>query len=136
MEVSLAVLADYASVSQEGKLNILGVFGEINPPLLPFALPQMYLVSIYDAGPAEVGTDKTIRIAMLDGDGNELLSLQQAIKVPELKRPGSRITINHVVGMAGVKFDKPGDYAFVILVGGEEKRTVSLHVNEPPKGAT
>ena len=28
MDVGLAVLTDFASVTQEGKLNILGIFGE------------------------------------------------------------------------------------------------------------
>lgn len=44
MDVNLALLADYANVSQDGKLNIMGIFQEVNPPVLPFALPQMYLV--------------------------------------------------------------------------------------------
>jgi hypothetical protein len=43
VEVTVTVLADYANLSQDGKLNIMSIFQEINPPVLPFALPQMYL---------------------------------------------------------------------------------------------
>lgn len=72
MEVSLAVLADYANLAQDGKLNIMGIFQEVNPPVLPFALPQMYLVISLVAGPAEFDTTKDIKIALLDNDGNEI----------------------------------------------------------------
>jgi hypothetical protein len=51
MEVTVAVLADYANVSQDGKLNIMGIFQEINATSLPFVLPQMYLVMSFSAGP-------------------------------------------------------------------------------------
>jgi len=136
MDVGFAVLADYASLSQEGKLNVLGIFGEINPPQLPFALPMMYLVLAYEAGVAEIGTDKIVRIVLLDSDGKQLLGLEQTNKVPQAKRPGSRVSVNHLIGLAGIRFDHAGDYAFSVLIGGEEKKSVPLRVNEPAKGGS
>jgi hypothetical protein len=44
VDVTLAVLADYANVSQEGKLNILGVFQEVNPVAFPAGVPQMFVL--------------------------------------------------------------------------------------------
>ena len=38
VDVRVAVLADYANVSQDGKLNIMGIFQEINPSFLPFPM--------------------------------------------------------------------------------------------------
>lgn len=133
MDVSLGVLADYASVTQDGKLNIMGIFGEINPPLLPFALPMMYLVLVFEASPAEIDTDKTIRVALLSGDGKQIIGLDQTVKVPKPKRPGTRVSMNAVFGMGGARFEQAGDYAFSVLIGGEEKKSVPLHVNEPVK---
>ena len=69
MDVTLAVLADYANVSQDGKLNIMGIFQEVNPPLLPFTLPQMYLVLSLTAGPAEFNTTRDIRIPRCTATG-------------------------------------------------------------------
>ena len=131
MDVTVAVLADYANVSQDGKLNIMGIFQEINPPFLPFPLPQMYLVASYAAGPAEFDTIKDIKIALLDNDGKEMLTLEGQVPVQRPPRPGSRAYINQVIGLNGVTFERPGDYGFAILVGSETKETVSLHVNEP-----
>ena len=134
MDVNLAVPADYANVSQASKLNIVGIFQEVNPPVLPFALPQMYLVISFVAGPAEFGSVKNIRIVLLDNDGNEMLALEGQAQVPRPPRPGRRAFINQVIGLNGITFQRPGDYAFSILVGGETKETVGLHVNEPNTG--
>jgi hypothetical protein len=133
VDVTLAVLADYAVVSQDGKLSVMGIFQEVNPPVLPFALPQMYLVVSFAAGPAEFDTVKDIKIAFLDNDGNEMLALEGQVPVPRPLRVGSRAYMNQVIGLNGVTFERPGDYAFAILVGGETKETVSLHMNEPIK---
>lgn len=134
MRVRLAVLADYANVSQDGKLNIMGIFQEVNPPVLPFALPQMYLVVAFEAGAAEFDTTKDIRFALLDSDGNEMLALAGQATVPRPDRPGSRAYINQVIGLNGITFDHPGDYGFSILVAGETRETVELHINEPMEG--
>ena len=44
MLVKLAVLADYANVTSDGKLNILGIFDRMNVLNLPAVHPQMNLV--------------------------------------------------------------------------------------------
>jgi hypothetical protein len=136
VDVNVAVLADYANVSQDGKLNIMGIFQEINPPVLPFQLPQMYLVLSFSAGPAEFETNRDIRVALLHSDGQEVLTLGAQMRVPRPNRPGSRAYINEAVGLAGVMFERHGDYAFSVLVGDDEKANVPLHVNEPLQEVT
>jgi hypothetical protein len=93
MEVTLAVVCDYANVSDDGKLNILGVFQEVNPPVLPYQVAQMYLVINFEAGPAEFGDQKHVEIRLLENDGTPLLGLQGPIVVHP-GRPGSRAFIN------------------------------------------
>jgi hypothetical protein len=134
LEVTLAVLADYANVSHDGKLNIMGIFQEVNAPSLPYPLPQMYLVMSFSAGPAEFDTQRQIRIVLLRADGQQILNLEGQMQVPQPARPGSRAYINETIGLAGVTFDQAGDYGLSILVGGDEKATVPLHVNDLSKG--
>lgn len=131
MEVKLAALADFASLSREGKLSLLGIFDRVNPPSLPYTHPNMYLVIIFDASPAEAGLTREVRVTLLDANGNSILSLGQEIVIPQPHRPGARIRINQLLALAGLKFTKAGDYQFSILVGDDEKDTVSLVVNEP-----
>jgi hypothetical protein len=130
MNVTLAVLCDFASVTQEGKLNILGVFGEINPPFLPFVMPQMFLVSSLTASAAEQ-RQKHLRVVLLGADGVEIFKAEQDVQLPVPLRPGLPINVNAIFGIAGLTFQQPGDYAFSIQIGGEEKASVPLHVNSP-----
>jgi hypothetical protein len=136
VEVTVAVLADYANVSQDGKLNIMGIFQEINATAFPFPLPRMFLVLTFEAGPAEFGSQKQLRIALLDEDGAEKITMSGELQVPRPPRPGRQAYINEAIGLAGVPFEKAGDYQFAILVGGETKETVLLHVNDLSKGGT
>ena len=131
MEVKLAVLADHASISREGKLNIMGIFDEINPPSLPFALPILYVVVSYGTRATEFETDKTLEIALQTQDGEILVRLQQEVHVPRPSRPGARGTVNQVHALAGLPFQEAGDYQFVISVDGQPLGDISLRMNAP-----
>ena len=134
VDVTFAVVCDYANITGDGKLNVLGVFGEINPPVLPFSFPQMFLVVSYKAQPPEYESSKQIKMVLLDSDAtSELLSLEQTVVIPRPVRPGTPVRFNHVIGMAGVGFPKAGDYVFHVMVNDDSKASVEIHVNEPPE---
>ncbi len=132
MEITLAVACDYTNTTDEGTLNIMGVFQELYPPVLPASLQQMFLVMSWAAGPAEIGEEKHVRVSFMDQDNNEKARIEGPIVVPPPARPESRSYFDHVVMLAGLPVETPGEHAFFILVGGEEKRRVPLYVNEPP----
>lgn len=135
MDVRLAVLADYANQTPEGKLNIMGIFSVINPPMLPFALPTMFLVVTYAASAAEVGREHTLEVLLMDSEARQILGLKSALTVPPGVRPGVPAEVNAVLCLNGVRFEKADDYQFSILVGGQEKKAVPLRVNEPQAGS-
>ena len=136
MQVKLGVLADFASISREGKLNIMGIFDEINIQQLPAALPIFYLVASYDTRATEFETDKTIEIALQDQDGNIQVRVQQQIHIPRPAKPGTRGTVNQIHALAGLPFEQAGLYEFVISVDGQpDNHTIPLRVNPPLEGA-
>ena len=127
MEVALGVLADGANVSQEGKLNILGVFDIIYARDFPIVHPSMQLVIRFNASAAERGTRRRATVKLLDADGNELLSLAGDVSVPE--RAGIEdIGVVSIIGLNNVKFDRSGDYSFRILLDDDEKYRVPFKV--------
>lgn len=130
MEVKLAVLADFASISREGKLNILGIFDEINPVELPVALPIFYVVVSYSTGATEFDMTKTVEIALQLEDGAVPLRLSQEMTIPRPARAGIRGTVNQVHALSGLPFEHAGTYGFVISVDGQSKETISLRINE------
>lgn len=133
MDAVLAVAADYANVSSDGKLNIMGIFQELNPPTLPFQLPQMYLVVSWGAGPAEFGSQKDCRVVFMGPDETEgdQLSLDYQLVVPEPSRPGARAIFHQILGIGGLPIARTGPHAIYVLASGDTKVTVPLYVNEP-----
>jgi len=132
MDVDLALLCDYANITNDGKVNILGVFGAINPPVLPFALPQAFVVITFGANAAEQGTSKHVRIELVGEDGGApLITLDQDVTLPSPPIPGMRITLNLMIGLAGLVFPSSGSYALNILVNAEWRQAIPLRVNQP-----
>jgi hypothetical protein len=132
MNVKLAALADFASVSQDNKLNILGIFQEVNTPTLPVTVPHMYLVVSFEAESADYGKQLLIRVALVskDSDGDEMLALEGLAEVPQPTQPENQVYVNQVIGLAGVTFEHTGNYSFSISVEKEEKVVVPLRVNK------
>jgi hypothetical protein len=130
MDVPLAVLADYANVSREGKLNIMGIFAEIRPAAFPALVPSMHLVLVLRYGPAERGETKEIVIRALDADGNIMVELRTTVPIAaDAPLVG---TVQSIVSINGMAFQHAGDYAFDVLVGGEPKAHVGFTVFAPP----
>jgi hypothetical protein len=132
MRVALGVTADFASVTNDGKLNILGMFTEINPPRLPFALPTMYLVALLEAEEEDYGRERNISISFQDSGGRDLLpALQNPVNVPFPPRPGRPIGINQTVALTSVQLQQAGECIFTISVDGEDIGHVGVYVNQP-----
>ncbi len=128
MQVPLALLADYANVSAEGKLNLMGAFDVINARRFPAVHAQMHLVFRIEANPAEAGSTKKLEIKFMAEDGQMLLSLEAELRL-EAKGPvplGEMLRSNHIIGLQAVRFEKPGSYQFAILINGDVKATVPL----------
>lgn len=131
MKVTLAAMCDYASVNQDGKLNILGIFQEISAPTLPFQLAQMFLVVSFSASASEAPARKNFEVKLLGADGAQVFAAQQIVPIQPPPRPGARVNVNAVMGFGGLVFSASGDYAFSILIDGDEKESVPLRVNPP-----
>ena len=129
MNVTLALLADSANVSQEGKLNVLGSFDNINANAFPCVHPQMVLVMRFDASRAEIGRTKQMEIQLVDPDGTLLGSLKGTFDVPDAPA-GQRVTMGNILPLVNTVFQRAGDHAFVIMISGETKAEVALRITD------
>ncbi len=130
MEVKFALLADHASLTREGKLNVMGIFDAINAPKIPVSLPIFYCVVSFEAGADEYDTAQKTEIILSDADGAVLLRLAQEIKIGRPLVIGNMVTANQISGIAGFQFKKTGNYQFDIRIESKSKKQIPLIVNE------
>ena len=73
MHVTFALFADAANLSQEGKLNILGVFDALQVGSLPALHPRATLVVHLKGSPADAGPHR-VMLQWMSPSGSELWS--------------------------------------------------------------
>jgi hypothetical protein len=131
VRVYLALLADYANVSREGKLNILGIFDTIYAPSFPTTHPHMQLVIRFEAAAAEAGSTRQVEVQLQDPDGDLLFRLPGAMTI-QRGEPGEAVRADHILALNNVNFAEPGRYAFRVLVDGEVAADVPLRIEALP----
>jgi hypothetical protein len=129
MDVTLALLADAANVSREGKLNLLGIFDTIFAPAFPSTHPQMQLVLRFEAEPAEAGSHRSVEVQFLTPEGQVLFRLPGTMTVHP-RGPSDRIRMDQVVSLTNVQLERPGRYRFQVVIDGEPAAVVPLHVEQ------
>ncbi len=127
VEVLMAVLADSANISREGKLNILGIFDTIHAATFPAVHPHMQLVIKFDAPSADAGKAKTLDIKFMDEDGKLLFEIHGNLTLGP-GRSGERFKFDHILTVNGLKFERAGSYEFKIFVDGRDLKEVPLRV--------
>ncbi|MBI3741700.1 MAG: hypothetical protein HY257_08095 [Chloroflexi bacterium] len=126
MRLKLATLCDYASVSEGGKLNILGIFSNIWARSAPITHALMYLVAQMEFDFLEVG-QKQFRVVLVDEDGKETLNLGGEMNVPQATS-AEPANVNQIFVFNNTTFPKFGDYEFQVSVNGETCAQISLRV--------
>lgn len=132
MEIVLALLADCANVSREGKLNILGIFERIYAQSIPVTHPQMHLILTIEAERVEADREHRIEVELIDADGKKLVSIGGNLKFGP-PPPGEKVKLNHIIQLNNLRFEHLGSYEFKILLNNEVRKTVPMSVIEIKK---
>jgi len=130
MQVKLALLADYANVTAEGKLNILGIFDRINVQEIPATHPQMHLILRLEAHPAERNRPHSVEIRLHDPDGQTIFEVSGDM-VP-MGSGGQNTATNQILTLNNLQIMKTGGYTFVVLVNNDLKSEVPLEIELAP----
>jgi len=126
MHVSFALFADAANLSQEGKLNILGVFDAVHVAAFPSVHPRATLVVRLKGSPADAGVH-TMGLRWINPRGDELWSSSAELTVGT--PPGAVGDLDMpVIAAVDLPLDTAGDYAMLVDLDGEQHADIVLHV--------
>ncbi len=131
MQVTFAVLADYANVSREGKLNVMGIFDRVFARQLPARFPPMQLVIRLEATFDDLNTEHRIRVQLADPEGQSIFDINGSF-TPRGGPPGRPTSINHVIRLADLPLRRTGTHTAAIWIDDDLEREVPLHVDQAP----
>ena len=132
MELQLALVCDHAKTTDDGKLDVHGVFNDLYAPAFPALQNHMVLVLAVEWSRNDSGRYR-FRVELIDPDGKPTLSVEGHTDVdsrPE-DRPPARTRL--MLPLEKVVFTKPGAYKFNVQLKGKWHEGPSLHLMQ---GAT
>jgi len=135
MKCDIAVLADAANVSREGKLNICGIFRNIFGAQVPIVWPVMVMALQLGFEAGEKGKQHILTVRLLGPDGQVLQQLPDlTIDIPADTpgdMPGLPITLN----LINVGLPSYGVYRFELSANGGHLQDVVFEVGTTPAPA-
>lgn len=126
MHVSFALFADAANLSQEGKLNVLGVFDALQIGALPAVHPRATLVVRLKADSEDVGIH-TMAFGWMSPDGDEIWSSSGEVEVGT-PPPGAVDVDIPVIAAIDLPIQQAGTHTMRIELDGELRSELYLHV--------
>ncbi len=126
MHVSFALFADAANISQEGKLNILGVFDALHVAQLPAVHPRATLVVRLKALPDDVGRH-TLGFVWVGPSGDEMWSSSGELEVGA-PPPGATELDVPVIAAIDLPIQSAGTHVMRVALDGDLCAELVLHV--------
>jgi hypothetical protein len=126
MNISFALFADAANLSQEGKLNILGVFDAVQVGTVPAVHPRAHLVVRLKAGPGDVGAHR-LTLRWLNPQGAELWSTSGDLEVAAPPLGVTEMDMPLIASL-DLPLDQAGGYTMSIALDEAPTATVALMV--------
>ena len=127
MHISFAVFADAANLSQEGKLNILGVFDALQVAMLPTIHPRTHFVVRLKANGDDTGQHKLI-FRWLSPFDEELWSSSGEMSVAPSPNPVFEVDLP-IIAVVDLPLNIAGQYTMQVTLDGEVTATARLLVN-------
>ena len=131
MRVDLAVLADYAAMTADQKLLIVGVFDTIWLGSFPGTYPSIFLALRIIVGPEDRG-EHQLELRLTDPKGDQLVALHAGFSVRPSEVEEETGALQLVLQFGNVEFKEPGLHAVDVLIDDRFEDAVPLRLRERP----
>ena len=129
MHISFAVFADAANLSQEGKLNVLGVFDAVQVGGLPTIHPRTHFVVRLKANSDDVGGHK-LTFRWLSPLEEELWSSSGEMNVAPSPYPMFEVDLP-IIAVVDLPLNIAGQYTMQVTLDEQPAAAARLFVNGP-----
>lgn len=130
MQVIFALFADAANLSQEGKLNVLGVFDALQVQSLPAVHPRSHLVVHLKGSPDDVGRH-TVTLRWINPQGSELWTSTGELNVGQ--PPAGVLEMDlPLIAQIDLPIDSAGAYHMTVSLDDKKSVEVPMQVRTVP----
>jgi hypothetical protein len=131
MQVAFALFADAANLSQEGKLNIMGVFDALQVGSLPAVHPRAHLVVRLKGDVSDVGRH-TVTLRWVNSQGNELWTSTGDLNVGQ--PPSGVVEMDlPLIAQIDLPIDAAGVYRMTVSLDDRQSAEVQVQVRVAPQ---
>jgi hypothetical protein len=127
MHISFAVFADGANLSQEGKLNVLGVFDALAVGGFPAVHPRTHFVVRLKGTVEDTGAHR-LSFTWLNPAGDILWSSDGELNVTPGPNPAFEMDLP-IIAVIDLPLNQAGPYSMQVALDGDLTAEVHLHVS-------
>ena len=135
MEVEIFALCD-AAADYAGRLTVLGVFDVFSYAKFPAVYPHCAVAVRVRFERIEEGNHR-VRLNIVNEDGKFVIPALEGNLAIRLGEGLQSCCSNMVLGINGLKLEKPGRYSIDIAIDGRQERSLPIHVlqigEKPPQ---
>jgi hypothetical protein len=134
MRISFALFADAANLSQEGKLNVLGVFDAVQVGQLPTIHPRAHVVARITGTRGDAGVH-VMTLTWRSPSGEVIWTSNGELRIEQAPTGVEEMDLPFIAAL-DLPLDQPGKFALSIDIGGQQMANVPLQVRSaaPPAG--
>lgn len=109
------LICDHAFLDKNNKLNVIGLFDNVNLNTLPGNILKIVIIGCYEMG-LDLESTVSLEVNILRPDNSQLIHLDNKSAAIN----SSDNTLRFVFEMGNLKFDKEGIHSIEVLVNGEK----------------
>jgi hypothetical protein len=132
----LMLVADYAKITGDGRVNVLGIFNQIKAVQFPARHHSLWLIAKISLEIGERAIARPFEIRLLDQDGSSAFDLEGELPFQQVS-DGFSPEVNIILPINNLVFPGPGIYDFRLYINGESKASVPIQVvqvDQPKSG--
>jgi hypothetical protein len=123
----MMLLADYANVTNNGKMNVMGIFSQILAKSFPCKHHSMVLIAQVGLDIGERAVPRPIAFRLMPPEGAPLVEITGELNFRQ-NEDGHIEDANIIISLNDIVFPEAGDYEIRFYIHEETKHSLSIKV--------